>query len=169
MTVTKGWGFHISPIAFQIDTYPFSPKSPLFLRRRRRRLSSSCPSPTRPSSPTRRSAPPRHALSAISRRWRARPRRRPPSPTRISAPDAAHLPDAVPLPDSLPHPALIPPRRRPRPSSSAAELLQLVCRAAAADASACRPLSVAAGRRACALMAGRAAMGFCLADVSKHF
>jgi hypothetical protein len=108
------------------------------------------------SSPTHRAAPPRHTRSAVFRRWRARPRRRPPTPMRISVPDVAALPDSPP-------PALIPPRRRPRPTLLLGSgLLQPVCRA---DASASRtPPRPPAGVRVPDGRLGRA--GFCLADVS---
>jgi hypothetical protein len=54
-----------------------------------------------------------------------------------------------PSPTRRPRPsALIPPRRRPPALLLSGGVLQLVCRAD--DASACQPLSAAAGRRACA-------------------
>jgi hypothetical protein len=87
-----------------------------------------------------------------------------------------YLPDMTPLPARRISPTRWPSPTRPppRPSSSTAELFQLVCHAV--DTSACRSPCAAAGRRACAPMANRAALGFCLADVrlrnagvSKHF
>jgi hypothetical protein len=103
---------------WHLAVFPQITTSPLFLHRRRRRLSSPRLSPTRGSSPTRRPsptrapprcvAPPRHARIAVSRRRRARSLRRPPL-TDADLRDAVHLPRRG-----------APPRRVPQPPSSAA-------------------------------------------------
>jgi hypothetical protein len=110
-----------------------------------------CAALLRRAAPPRRDAPPRHMCITVSRSRQARSCRRPPL-TDVHLPDAAHL-----LPDSLPLPALGPPPRAAAPCHrSSIWYLQPVCRAATAAAT-CRPPCAAAGRRACALMAGRAA------------
>jgi hypothetical protein len=91
-TRDKRWGVLYKPCRLpdrHLAVFPQSAASPLFLRHHHRRLSSSCPTPTRPSptrgsSPTcrpspmrrspRRDALPRHTCIAVSCRRRAWPR-----------------------------------------------------------------------------------------------